>query len=268
MGKKNNLTGKKKKDIWDSRWIAWIIPILVIILWWLWGRKPSEGIRFLPTIPEVWEGFVRLVKDGTLWENIKISTIRGFKGLAWGGLIGFVLGVVNGISRKADKVLNNPIQMIRNVPYLAMMPLILVWFGIGETTKTILIAIGTFFPIYLNTYSGIRYIDGNLIEMAKVYGIKNKDLYLNVIFPGALPSIMIGIKQSLGRMWVILIVAEEIAAKSGIGYMVTNAREYMLMDVIVVGLILYAVLGSLSDGITTLIEHHLLKWRYSTERRQ
>lgn len=176
--------------------------------------------------------------------------------------------MINGISRKADRVLNNPIQMIRNVPYLAMMPLILVWFGIGEMTKTILIAIGTFFPIYLNTYSGIRYIDGNLIEMAKVYGIKNKDLYLNVIFPGALPSIMIGIKQSLGRMWVILIVAEEIAAKSGIGYMVTNAREYMLMDVIVVGLILYAVLGSLSDGITTLIERHLLKWRYSTERRQ
>ena len=265
MGKKNNLTGKKKKDIWSSRWAAWIRPILVVILWWLWGRTPGEGIRFLPTIPEVWTGFVRLVKNGTLWENIKISTIRGFKGLAWGGLIGFVLGVINGISRKADRVLNNPIQMIRNVPYLAMMPLILVWFGIGEMTKTILIAIGTFFPIYLNTYSGIRYIDGNLIEMAKVYGIKNKDLYLNVIFPGALPSIMIGIKQSLGRMWVILIVAEEIAAKSGIGYMVTNAREYMLMDVIVVGLILYAVLGSLSDGITTLIERHLLKWRYSTE---
>ena len=81
MGKKNNLTGKKKKDIWSSRWAAWIIPILVVILWWLWGRTPGEGIRFLPTIPEVWTGFVRLVKNGTLWENIKISTIRGFKGL-------------------------------------------------------------------------------------------------------------------------------------------------------------------------------------------
>lgn len=259
---------RKNKDIWNSRWIGWIIPVIVIIMWWIWGKFSSGGLRFLPTMREVWEGFIRLMKDGTLLENIKISAIRGFKGLAWGGIIGFVLGVINGISRKADNLLNNPIQMIRNVPYLAMMPLILVWFGIGELTKTILIAIGTFFPIYLNTYSGIRYIDGNLIEMAKVYGIKNKDLYLHVIFPGAFPSIMIGLKQSLGRMWVILIVAEEIAAKSGIGYMVTNAREYMLMDVIVVGLILYAILGSLSDGITTLIERHLLKWRYSTEGRK
>lgn len=266
MFKKNDSTKKTDRNIWNSRWIAWVIPVFIFLLWAIWGTTNSDNNRFLPTIGEVWTGFLRLLKDGTLVENIRISTIRGFHGLAWGGIIGFVLGVVNGISRKADNLLNNSIQMIRNVPYLAMMPLILVWFGIGEETKTILIAIGTFFPIYLNTYSGIRFIDGNLIEMARVYGIKNKDLYLHVIFPGALPSIMIGIKQSLGRMWVILIVAEEIASKSGIGYMVTNARTYMLMDVIVVGLILYAILGSLSDGIMSLIEKRMLRWRYCTER--
>lgn len=266
MSDRNDSTKKRDRNIWSSRWIAWVIPVLILILWAVWGMRNRDSNRFLPTMGEVWTGFLRLLRDGTLIENIKISTIRGINGLAWGGIIGFVLGVVNGISRKADNLLNNSIQMIRNVPYLAMMPLILVWFGIGEETKTILIAIGTFFPIYLNTYSGIRYIDGNLIEMARVYGIKSKDLYLHVIFPGALPSIMIGIKQSLGRMWVILIVAEEIASKSGIGYMVTNARTYMLMDVIVVGLILYAVLGSLSDGIMTIIEKRMLRWRYCTER--
>jgi sulfonate transport system permease protein len=249
-----------------NKLVSWSIPVAVLILWTVWGLSENAGSGLLPTPFQVWEGFVRLIKNGTLIENLRISTIRAFKGLAWGGIIGFILGVINGISKKADSILNTPIQMIRNVPYLAMMPLILVWFGIGETTKTILIAIGTFFPIYLNTYHGIRYIDPNLIEMAGVYGIKNKDLYIHVIFPGALPSIMIGIKQSLGRMWVILIVAEEIAAKSGLGYMVTNAREYMLMDVIVLGLIIYAILGSLSDAVTTMIEHRLLKWRYSTER--
>ena len=257
----------RKLPVWSNKLAAWIIPVVVVILWAIWGTTQSSSNSLLPTIDHVWKGFLRLLKDGTLWENIKISTFRAFKGLFWGGAIGFTLGVINGISRKIDHLLNNPIQMVRNVPYLAMMPLILVWFGIGETTKTILIAIGTFFPIYLNTYSGIRYIDSGLIEMSKVYGIKNKDLYLHVIFPGALPSIMIGLKQSLGRMWVILIVAEQVAAKSGIGYMVTNAREFMLMDIIVLGLILYAILGSLSDIVTTFLERKLLKWRYSTERR-
>ncbi|MBQ7943754.1 MAG: ABC transporter permease subunit [Lachnospiraceae bacterium] len=257
----------RKLPVWSNKLAAWIIPVVVVILWAIWGTTQSSSNSLLPTIEQVWKGFLRLLKDGTLWENIKISTFRAFKGLFWGGAIGFTLGVINGISRKIDHLLNNPIQMVRNVPYLAMMPLILVWFGIGETTKTILIAIGTFFPIYLNTYSGIRYIDSGLIEMSKVYGIKNKDLYLHVIFPGALPSIMIGLKQSLGRMWVILIVAEQVAAKSGIGYMVTNAREFMLMDIIVLGLILYAILGSLSDIVTTFLERKLLKWRYSTERR-
>lgn len=256
----------KKLNIWQGKFISWIIPFVVFIIWFGWGLTSGADKGLLPTPLQVWLSFVRLIENGTLAQNLAISTVRAFKGLAWGGIIGFILGVVNGISRKADKILNTPIQMIRNVPYLAMMPLILVWFGIGEATKTILIAIGTFFPIYLDTYHGIRYIDPNLIEMANVYGIKNKDLYVHVIFPGALPSIMIGIKQSLGRMWVILIVAEEIASKSGIGFMVTNAREYMLMDVIVLGLILYAILGSLSDIVTTKIERKLLKWRYSTER--
>ena len=251
---------------WQGKLITWCIPAVVLVLWVLWGLTPGSQTGLLPTPFQVWESFLRLLQNGTLVENLAISTLRAFKGLAWGGLIGFVLGVLNGIFPRADTLLNTPIQMIRNVPYLAMMPLILVWFGIGEETKTILIAIGTFFPIYLNTYHGIRYIDAKLIEMAGVYGIKGADLYLHVIFPGALPSIMIGIKQSLGRMWIILIVAEEIAAKSGIGFMVTNAREYMLMDVIVLGLIIYAILGSLSDSITTIIERRLLRWRYSTER--
>jgi sulfonate transport system permease protein len=253
-------------NIWKSKWISWIIPALIVILWELWSIFLSSADSLLPTPAQVWKGFLRVLSNGTLLENLRISTIRAFRGLLWGGLTGFILGIINGISPRADKLLNTPIQMIRNVPYLAMMPLILVWFGIGEATKTILIAIGVFFPIYLNTYSGIRFLDPKLLEMARVYGIRNKDLYLNVIFPGALPSIMIGFKQSLGRMWVILIVAEQVAAKSGIGYMVTNAREFMLMDIIVLGLIIYAILGSLSDIITTWLEHRLLKWRYSTER--
>ena len=247
--------------------LPWCIPAAILVLWYLWGIFGDTSAQLLPTVDQVLKAAVRLWTNGTLLENIRISSVRAFKGLAWGGIIGFVLGLVNGLSPRTELLLNNPVQMIRNVPYLAMMPLILVWFGIGETTKTVLIAIGTFFPIYLNTYAGIRNIDPNLIEMAKVYGIRNKDLFFHVIFPGALPTIMLGLKQSLGRMWVILIVAEQVAARSGIGYMVTNAREFMQMDVIVLGLILYAILGSLSDIVTTGIERILLKWRYAVSRK-
>ena len=122
-------------------------------------------------------------------------------------------------------------------------------------------AIGTFFSIYLNTFHGIRYIDPALLEMAKAYGLRGFALFRHVIFLGACPSILVGLRQSLGRMWVTLIVAETVAAKSGIGYMVTNAREYMLMDVIVLGVILYGILGVLSDQLASLLERKLLVWR-------
>jgi sulfonate transport system permease protein len=129
-----------------------------------------------------------------------------------------------------------------------------------ETAKIVLISLGTFFPIYLNTFHGIRYIDNSLIEMGKTYGLTRFELFKDIIFPGSLSSIMIGIRQSLGRMWLTLIVAETVAAKSGIGFMATNAREFMLMDVIVLSLIIYALLGSISDYVAGLIEKRVLRW--------
>ena len=164
------------------------------------------------------------------------------------------------MNRLSYKILITPIQMIRNVPHLAMLPLILIWFGIGEAAKIVLISLGTFFPVYLNTFHGIRYVDESLVEMGKTYGLTRLALFKDIIFPGSLPSIMIGIRQSLGRMWLTLIVAETVAAKSGIGFMATNAREFMLMDVIVLSLLIYALLGSLSDLAAGLVERKVLRW--------
>ncbi|WP_405752573.1 ABC transporter permease subunit, partial [Anaerovibrio slackiae] len=138
--------------------------------------------------------------------------------------------------------------------------LILVWFGIGETSKVVLIALSTFFPIYLNTFHGIRSIDRGLIEMGRVYGLSSWDMFRHIIFPGAVSSIMIGVRQSIGGTWLILIVAETVAAKSGIGFMATNAREYMMMDVIVLSMILYALLGSISDLAAVALTKRLLRW--------
>jgi sulfonate transport system permease protein len=248
----------KKYEVNDLL-LSWSIPGVALLFWYATTVGQSSTSLF-PAPVEVGEALVRLASDGTLAKNIQVSALRAAAGFVIGGLIGFILGVVTGQFRVAEKILNTPIQMIRNVPHLAMLPLILIWFGIGETAKIVLISLGTFFPIYLNTFHGIRYVDGSLIEMGKTYGLSRFEMFKDIIFPGALSSIMIGIRQSLGRMWLTLIVAETVAAKSGIGYMATNAREFMLMDVIVLSLVIYALLGSLSDYAAGQIEKRVLRW--------
>jgi sulfonate transport system permease protein len=150
--------------------------------------------------------------------------------------------------------------MLRNIPNLALMPLIILWCGIGENTKVIMVAIATFFPVYLNTKHGIRSIDKGLIEMGRVYGLKGFDLFRHVIFPGATSSILVGVRYALGVMWIVMIAAESLAADSGIGFMATRARELFQMDIIILSILLYALLGKLSDSIARFIERRLLRW--------
>ena len=150
--------------------------------------------------------------------------------------------------------------MIRNVPHLALIPLVILWFGIEEEAKLFLVALGVFFPIYANTQHGVRSVDPHLIEMAKSYGMSRLDLFRRVILPGALPSIFVGLRYALGIMWLTLIVAETIAAQSGIGYMAMQAREFMAIDVVVLSILIYALLGKLADVIARALERACLAW--------
>jgi sulfonate transport system permease protein len=150
--------------------------------------------------------------------------------------------------------------MLRNVPHLAMIPLVILWFGIDEEAKLFLVAVGVFFPIYLNTYHGVRTVDAGLVEMARVYGVRGLRLFLTVILPGALPSILVGLRYALGIMWLTLIVAETISASSGIGYMTMNAREFLQTDVVVLGILIYALLGKLADLAARWLERRWLAW--------
>ena len=166
---------------------------------------------------------------------------RHRRALLIGGGIGFALGLANGLSQLSEQLTDTTLQMMRNIPHLALIPLVILWFGIDESAKLFLVALGVFFPIYLNTLHGIRTVDPQLIEMGRIYGMTDGELFRRVIFPGALPSIFVGLRFALGIMWLTLIVAETIAASSGIGYMAMQAREFMLIDVVVLSILIYAL---------------------------
>jgi sulfonate transport system permease protein len=240
--------------------VTWIVPLLILLTWQLVVQTGAIPARILPLPTSIVAKMVVMLRNGELIENTLISAERALIGLAIGGSIAFVLGLINGIFSTGEKLLDSTIQMVRTIPNLALVPLVILWFGIGETARIFLIAIGVFFPIYLNTFYGIRQVDRGLIEMAQSYGLTRWQLLRDVILPGALPSILVGLRYALGVMWLTLIIAETIAASSGIGYMTTEAREFMQTDVMVLSIIVYAVFGKLADLIARGLERRLLRW--------
>jgi len=243
-----------------QRFLPFLLPIVVIAAWQLGSTFGWISTRIMPAPAAVVVAFWQTTISGQLPNNILVSAGRAFAGLLVGGSIGFLLGIANGVSRLSEQLTDTTLQMLRTIPHLAMVPLVILWFGIGEESKLFLTALGVLFPIYLNTYHGVRNVDRGLIEMGRVYGMSNWTLFRKVIFPGALPSILVGLRFALGIMWLTLIVAESIAASSGIGYMANNAREFGMTDVVVLTLVIYAILGKLADVVARTIERKALRW--------
>lgn len=242
------------------RGLPWLVPALILLLWELASRSGWLSSRVLPEPLAVVAAFRTLALSGELWQHTAVSAWRALAGLAIGGGLGLLLGLLNGTFRTAETLLDSSLQMVRNIPALALIPLVILWFGIDEAAKLFLVAVGVFFPIYLNTFHGIRSVDKGLIEMARSYGLSGWALYWQVILPGALPSILVGLRFSLGLMWVLLIVAETISAQAGIGYLTMNAREFLQTDVVLVGILLYALLGKLADLLAKGLERWWLRW--------
>ncbi len=242
------------------RLVPWLLPVALLVLWQVFSAQGWLSTRVLPAPLEVVKAAWTLTLSGELWTHVQISAWRALTGLAIGGGLGLALGLLTGSFRWADTLLDSTIQMVRNIPALALIPLVILWFGIDESAKLFLIAVSVFFPIYLNTSHGIRNVDPGLIEMARTYGLNRWQLYREVILPGALSSILVGLRFSLGLMWVILIVAETISAQAGIGYLTMNAREFLQTDVVLVGILLYALLGKLADVFAKGLEGYWLRW--------
>lgn len=249
-----------RKPGWRAALAPWLVPALILGLWQLAAQAGWLSSRILPAPSAVAAAAWSLAVSGELWQHVRISALRALWGLLLGGGLGLALGLLNGSSRTAETLLDTTLQMIRNIPVLALIPLVILWFGIEETAKLALLSLGVFFPVYLNTFHGIRSVDPALIEMGRSYGLSGWPLYRDVILPGALPSILVGLRFALGLVWVILIVTETISAQSGIGYMTMNAREFLQTDVVLLGILLYALLGKAADTLARALEHRLLRW--------
>jgi sulfonate transport system permease protein len=243
-----------------KRILPWLVPIAILLVWQAGSQFGYIQANVLPAPSAVAEAFWRVARSGELWTNIEVSAARALLGFAIGGGIGFVLGMLNGLSSLSETLTDSTLQMVRNIPHLALIPLVILWFGIDEEAKIFLVALGVFFPIYVNTQHGVRSVDPHLLEMGRAYGMSRTSLFLRVVLPGALPSIFVGLRYGLGIMWLTLIVAETISASSGIGYMAMNAREFMMVDVVVLSILVYAALGKLADSTARLLERSCLAW--------
>jgi sulfonate transport system permease protein len=213
----------------------------------------------------VFDAARQLWGDGTLQSNLAISLQRVAIGLLVGVAFGVVLAVTAGLTRVAEDLIDPVVQAARAVPILGLVPLAIIWFGVGETPKVFLIALGCTFPIYLNTFAAIRGVDMKLIEAGRTFGLTRRSLVRRVILPGTLPGFFVGLRFALVGSWLIIVVAEEINAQRGIGYLIMQAQTTDRTDIMFLGLAIYAILGLLADTLVRLLERRLLAWRRGFE---
>jgi sulfonate transport system permease protein len=250
-------TGPRRR----RRWARGVGPLALLALWIIGSAVGVISPRILAPPATVFATGWDLVRSGELAEHLVVSLGRVVQGLAIGLFVGVSLAVIAGLFRLGEDLVDPSVQMFRTMPVLALVPLFILWFGIGEQTKILLVATATMYPVYLNTYAGIRGVDERLVESARVLGLARRGLVRDVVLPGALPNFFTGLRYSLGVAWLVLVISEQINATAGVGYLMANAREYLRTDIILVGLIVYSLLGLGADLLVRVLERHTLAWR-------
>lgn len=262
MGHKKQSADPREKSMIE-KWqplIQWLLPAIIIVLWVIATMSSDFKLKLLPSPMSVLKRAYNMSASGEIWEYILISARRAFAGLFIGGILGYLTGMLAGMSKITNAFLNTTLQMFRTIPILALLPVFIIYLGIGEALKITVVAYGVFFPMYLNTYGGVHTVDSRLIEMSKVYGFSKLKLFVDVILPGSMQAVLVGVRMALGGMWLILIAAEMIGAEAGLGFMAVNARELMQMDKVFLVVFIYALLGKLTDLTATQLEKRFLRW--------
>ncbi|MFM0598477.1 ABC transporter permease subunit [Paraburkholderia dilworthii] len=248
------------------RWLSWLVPALALVLWQVAAQLGLIAPQVLPAPSSVAATALELARSGELFIHLGVSLLRAATGFAIGGTIGLALGVLVGFSPLAQALLDRSVQMVRAVPFLAMLPLVIVWFGVGEVAKVFLVALAVLFPMYINTMLGIRQIDPKLMELAKVIGLDWTAIVRRIVLPGAMPSILTGVRYALAHAWLALVIAETLATTKGIGFLAMDAREFLQTNVILLTIVIYAIIGVVADALVRLLEAHYLSWHANYAR--
>jgi len=241
---------------------GWVLgPVLVILIWSVGSATGWIDSRILPAPWVAIHTAADLFQQGRLQDNIAVSAWRAAQGLFWGVTLGVIFALLSGLTLLGGYLIDGLVQIKRAIPSLALIPLFVLWFGIGEPMKVIVVALGVFIPIYIQTHNALRGIDIKHVELAESLGLNHAQFIRHVVLPGALPGFLLGLRFGVMGAWLGLVVVEQLNATSGIGYMITLARTYAQSDIILVGLVVYAVLGVSSDLAVRFLESRVLSWR-------
>lgn len=254
-------TPTKKKREFHPIILGSILPIILIVVWEVLSRFEVFPSYQLPAPTAIITTIKQMAQDGTLWGHVGITTYRVFLGFILGTIVAIILGALVGFYKKAESLFDPMIQAFRAIPSLAWVPLFILWMGIGEPSKVTMIAVGVFFPVYLNTVSGIMGVDRKLIEVGKMYGLNTFQLIVGVILPASLPSFLVGLRSGLGLGWMFVVAAELMGASQGLGYLLVLGQNTLSPETIIASIVLFAVIGKLSDWILKLIETRTLHWQ-------
>ncbi len=240
--------------------LSLFVPVFVVIAWYYASNYTDTPPSILPGIGKVGKTFQSLIVNNQLQQDLSISFIRVIKGYLWAIILGGSLGILMGMSSTVKNIFNLSATTVRQIPMIAWIPLIMLWFGIGEKSKVIIIVIAAFFPIMINTLNGIESTPGGYIEVAKLYRLSKWKTFTKVYLPHALPSIFVGLKLGLGASWMAVVASELIAASQGIGYRMSEARSLMKSDVVITCMLVIGLVGILMDKCLIYLFRFLTPW--------
>lgn len=235
-------------------------PLALLFVWWYASHTHLISAQVAASPGSTWDAFWTMIKNGTLWENLSASLKLASTGMAIGGISGLLLGLLTGLTRLGDELLDPVLQMLRTIPIIALSPLLIVWFGIGDGPKILLIALATAFPLYLNAHSGVRNVDPKILETSRVYGVSRLHSIWEIVLPAALPQLLVGLRMALTISLLALIFAEMINTTVGIGYLLNAAESDFQTNVMFVCIAIYAIWGLSADLIVRLLKWLLMPW--------
>ena len=252
---------ERRRPPWLSVPLRVLLPLLIVAGWWIGSATGAISARVLAGPPAVWTAFLELFDSGQLVDFALASLLRAAIGVGIGVAIGLVLGLLSGLWSLGEELVDSTMQVLRTVPFLALVPLFIAWFGIDELYKVLLIAVATVAPMYAYTYLGVRNVDRKMVEAARGFGLSGPRLVVEVILPSALPGVLMALRVCMSISITALIAAEQVGTTEGVGYLVTMAQEYNRTDYMVLCVVLYAVLGLIFDAIVRLVERFAMPWR-------